>query len=74
MRESARGLSSTPAAFNALSGTGEGVAREIATMLYGDVHPSGHFRFVKFGHGLVVDQVFFATVAQSPILPDGISQ
>ena len=25
-------------------------AREIATMLYGEVHPSGHFRFVNFGH------------------------
>jgi len=27
----------------------EGV-REIATMLYGEIHPSGHFRFVNFGH------------------------
>ena len=25
-------------------------AREIATMLYGEVHPHGHFRFVNFGH------------------------
>jgi serine phosphatase RsbU (regulator of sigma subunit) len=25
-------------------------AREIATMLYGEVHPGGHFRFVNFGH------------------------
>jgi serine phosphatase RsbU (regulator of sigma subunit) len=25
-------------------------AREIATMLYGEVCPSGHFRFVNFGH------------------------
>jgi len=25
-------------------------AREIATMLYGEVHSSGHFRFVNFGH------------------------
>ena len=25
-------------------------AREIATMLYGEVRPSGHFRFVNFGH------------------------
>ena len=24
--------------------------REIATMLYGEIHPSGHFRFVNFGH------------------------
>jgi serine phosphatase RsbU (regulator of sigma subunit) len=25
-------------------------AREIATMVYGEVHPSGRFRFVNFGH------------------------
>lgn len=25
-------------------------AREIATMLYGEVHPGGHFRFINFGH------------------------
>src|ERR1700726_3368921 len=25
-------------------------SREIATMLYGEVRPSGHFRFVNFGH------------------------
>jgi serine phosphatase RsbU (regulator of sigma subunit) len=25
-------------------------AREIATMLYGEIRPSGHFRFVNFGH------------------------
>lgn len=25
-------------------------AREIATMVYGEIHPSGHFRFVNFGH------------------------
>src|SRR5712672_1441723 len=25
-------------------------AQEIATMLYGEVHPYGHFRFVNFGH------------------------
>jgi serine phosphatase RsbU (regulator of sigma subunit) len=25
-------------------------AREIATMLYGEVHPYGYFRFVSFGH------------------------
>ena len=34
---------------NAL-GRGEDDAREIATMLYGEIHPSGHFRFVNFGH------------------------
>jgi len=25
-------------------------AREIATMIYGEVHPGGHFRFANFGH------------------------
>lgn len=25
-------------------------SREIATMLYGEIRPSGHFRFVNFGH------------------------
>jgi serine phosphatase RsbU (regulator of sigma subunit) len=34
---------------NAL-GRDESTAREIATLLYGEVHPSGHFRFVNFGH------------------------
>jgi serine phosphatase RsbU (regulator of sigma subunit) len=35
---------------NAL-GVSEGeYAREIATMLYGEVHPYGYFRFVNFGH------------------------
>ncbi len=34
---------------NALGTTHEN-AREIATMLYGEVHPYGYFRFVTFGH------------------------
>ena len=34
---------------NALGCVG-GSAREIATMLYGEIHPGGHFRFVNFGH------------------------
>lgn len=34
---------------NAL-GQSEDDAREIATMLYGEIHPSGDFRFVNFGH------------------------
>jgi serine phosphatase RsbU (regulator of sigma subunit) len=34
---------------NAL-GVSEENAREIATMLYGEVHPYGYFRFVNFGH------------------------
>jgi serine phosphatase RsbU (regulator of sigma subunit) len=35
---------------NALGRTEEEYSREVATMLYGEVHPSGHFRFVNFGH------------------------
>ena len=35
---------------NALGRGEEDYAREIATMLYGEVHPSGRFRFVNFGH------------------------
>jgi serine phosphatase RsbU (regulator of sigma subunit) len=35
---------------NALGEERNGTAREIATMLYGEVRPSGHFRFVNFGH------------------------
>jgi serine phosphatase RsbU (regulator of sigma subunit) len=35
---------------NALGRTEQEYAREIATMLYGEVHPSGNFRFVNFGH------------------------
>jgi serine phosphatase RsbU (regulator of sigma subunit) len=42
-------LAHSVTARNAL-GKSEESAREIATMLYGEVHPSGHFRFVNFGH------------------------
>jgi serine phosphatase RsbU (regulator of sigma subunit) len=42
-------LAHSVTARNAL-GKNEESAREIATMLYGEVHPSGHFRFVNFGH------------------------
>jgi serine phosphatase RsbU (regulator of sigma subunit) len=35
---------------NALGRTDRENAREIATMLYGEVHPYGYFRFVNFGH------------------------
>jgi serine phosphatase RsbU (regulator of sigma subunit) len=35
---------------NALGRSLKESAREIATMLYGEVRPSGHFRFVNFGH------------------------
>ena len=34
---------------NAL-GRSENDSREIATMLYGEIHPFGYFRFVNFGH------------------------
>jgi serine phosphatase RsbU (regulator of sigma subunit) len=43
-------LGQSVTARNALGSIGQGVAREIATMLYGEVRPSGHFRFVNFGH------------------------
>jgi serine phosphatase RsbU (regulator of sigma subunit) len=42
-------LAQSVTARNAL-GRSENEAREIATMLYGEVRPSGHFRFVNFGH------------------------
>ena len=35
---------------NALGRNEQEETREIATMLYGEMHPSGHFRFVNFGH------------------------
>jgi serine phosphatase RsbU (regulator of sigma subunit) len=37
---------------NALGRSGKESAQEIATMLYGEVRPYGHFRFVNFGHPL----------------------
>jgi serine phosphatase RsbU (regulator of sigma subunit) len=43
-------LAQSATARNALGRSGEEYAREVATMLYGEVHPSGHFRFVNFGH------------------------
>jgi serine phosphatase RsbU (regulator of sigma subunit) len=43
-------LAQSVTARNALGRSLEGGAREIATMLYGEVRPSGHFRFVNFGH------------------------
>jgi serine phosphatase RsbU (regulator of sigma subunit) len=42
-------LAKSVTARNAL-GRSENDVREIATMLYGEIHPSGHFRFVNFGH------------------------
>jgi serine phosphatase RsbU (regulator of sigma subunit) len=43
-------LARSVSARNALGEESNGTAREIATMLYGEVRPSGHFRFVNFGH------------------------
>jgi len=42
-------LAQSVTARNALGRTDED-SREIATMLYGEVHPYGYFRFVNFGH------------------------
>jgi serine phosphatase RsbU (regulator of sigma subunit) len=35
---------------NALGRSAADQSREIATMLYGEIRPNGHFRFVNFGH------------------------
>jgi serine phosphatase RsbU (regulator of sigma subunit) len=43
-------LAHSVTARNALGRSETASAREIATMLYGEVRPSGHFRFVNFGH------------------------
>ena len=43
-------LAQSVTARNALGRSLNESAREIATMLYGEVRPSGHFRFVNFGH------------------------
>lgn len=43
-------LAQSVTARNALGFAGKGSAREIATMLYGEVRPGGVFRFVNFGH------------------------
>jgi serine phosphatase RsbU (regulator of sigma subunit) len=43
-------LAQSVTARNALGFVEKENAREIATMLYGEVHPSGRFRFVNFGH------------------------
>jgi serine phosphatase RsbU (regulator of sigma subunit) len=43
-------LAQSVTARNALGRTEQEYAREIATMLYGEVHPYGYFRFVNFGH------------------------
>ena len=43
-------LARSVTARNALGRSETNAAREIATMLYGEVHPYGYFRFVNFGH------------------------
>ncbi len=43
-------LAQSVTARNALGISAEENAREIATLLYGEVHPHGNFRFVNFGH------------------------
>jgi serine phosphatase RsbU (regulator of sigma subunit) len=43
-------LALSATARNALGRSQEESAQEIATMLYGEVHPHGYFRFVNFGH------------------------
>jgi serine phosphatase RsbU (regulator of sigma subunit) len=43
-------LAQSVTARNALGITDKEGAREIATMLYGEVDPLGHFRFANFGH------------------------
>lgn len=43
-------LAQSVTARNALGISEKENAREIATMLYGEVHPGGQFRFVNFGH------------------------
>jgi serine phosphatase RsbU (regulator of sigma subunit) len=43
-------LAQSVTARNALGINEKENAREIATMLYGEVHPYGYFRFVNFGH------------------------
>jgi serine phosphatase RsbU (regulator of sigma subunit) len=43
-------LAQSVTARNALGRREKENAQEIATMLYGEVHPHGYFRFVNFGH------------------------
>ena len=43
-------LAQSATARNALGRSEEEYSREVATMLYGEVQLSGHFRFVNFGH------------------------
>src|SRR5258708_10898428 len=55
-------LAKSITARNALGRSEQDDAREIATMLYGEVHPSGHFRFLNFVHP---PPLIFSTEIQS---------
>src|SRR5438445_2610949 len=72
-------LAQSVTARNALGIREEENAREIATMLYGEVHPGGHFRFVNFGHPIPASRP--ADSCRSPrskkvlldaVLPEGV--
>ena len=43
-------LAQSVTARNALGREAHDSSREIATMLYGEIRPNGHFRFMNFGH------------------------
>lgn len=43
-------LAQSVTARNALGRNTDSTSRELATMLYGEIHPDGIFRFVNFGH------------------------
>jgi serine phosphatase RsbU (regulator of sigma subunit) len=43
-------LAQSVTARNALGRSTDSLSREIATMLYGEIHPDGIFRFINFGH------------------------
>jgi serine phosphatase RsbU (regulator of sigma subunit) len=43
-------LAQSVTARNALGRDADDNSREIATMLYGEIRPNGHFRFMNFGH------------------------
>ena len=43
-------LAQSVTARNALGRSATDSAREIATMVYGEIRSTGHFRFVNFGH------------------------
>src|SRR6202040_1449251 len=43
-------LAQSVTARNALGHDSDDTSREIATMIYGEIRPGGHFRFVNFGH------------------------